>query len=183
MTRAAIPAQRIERAILLLRGHKVPLDTELAKLYGVETRVLVQAVKRNLARFPQDFMFQLDAQEIDALRSQSVISNAPGRGGRRYAPYAFTEQGVAMPSSVLSSPRAIAVNIEIMRAFVRLRELIAGNKELARRLDELETRIARKLSTHDQAIAGILEAIRQLMAPPPPAPEPKRRRIGFVDND
>ena len=102
MTRAAIPAQRIERAILLLRGHKVLLDTELAKLYGVETRVLVQAVKRNLARFPQDFMFQLDAQEIDALRSQSVISNTPGRGGRRYAPYAFTEQGVAMLSSVRS---------------------------------------------------------------------------------
>ena len=184
MTRAAIPAQRIECAILLLRGHKVLLDTELATLYGVETRVLVQAVKRNLARFPQDFMFQLGTEEIDALRSQSVISNAPGRGGRRYAPYAFTEQGVAMLSSVLSSPRAIAVNIEIMRAFVRLRELIAGNKELARRLEELETRIARKLSTHDQAIAGILEAIRQLMAAPPaPPPEPKRRRIGFVQSD
>ena len=180
MRRASIPAERIERAILLLRGHKVLLDAELAVLYGVETRVLVQAVKRNLARFPEDFMFQLDTDEVGALRSQSVISNVPGRGGRRYAPYAFTEQCVAMLSSVLSSPRAIAVNIEIMRAFVRLREMIAGNKELAKRLDELEARIDRKLSTHDQAIAGILDAIRALMIPPEPT---GKRRIGFVHND
>src|SRR5437588_1238774 len=117
---AAVPTERIERAILLLRDHKVMLDADLATLYAVETRVLVQAVKRNLERFPQDFMFQLDAEEVEVLRSQSVISNAPGRGGRRYAPYAFTEQGVAMLSTVLNSPRAIAVNIEIMRAFVRL---------------------------------------------------------------
>jgi len=177
MRRAAIPAERIERSILVLRRHKELLDADLAALYGVETRVLVQAVKRNLGRFPDDFMFQLDAEEREALRSQTVISNTPGRGGRRYAPYAFTEQGVAMLSSVLNSPRAIAVNIEIMRAFVRLREMIAGNKELARRLDELETRIERKLCTHDQAIAGILDTIRELMRPPEPA---KKRRIGFV---
>jgi hypothetical protein len=125
-------------------------------------------------------MFQLDTEERDALRSQSVISNAPGRGGRRYAPYVFTEQGVAMLSSVLSSPCAIAANIEIMRAFVRLREMIAGDRELAKRLDELEARIERKLSTHDQSIAGILAAIRQLMAPPEPA---RRRRIGFIQDD
>ena len=125
-------------------------------------------------------MFQLDADEREALRSQSVISNAPGRDGRRYPPYAFTEQGVAMLSSVLNRRRAIAVNIEIMRAFVRLREIIASNKELARRLDEFEARIERKLCTHDQAIADILDAIRALMHPPEPT---KKRRIGFVQND
>ena len=104
----------------------------------METRTLVQAVKRNLERFPNDFMFQLNNQELSALRSQSVISNAPGRGGRRTAPYAFTEQGVAMLSTVLNSPRAIAVNIEVMRTFVKLRVMLASNKELARRLDQLE---------------------------------------------
>lgn len=170
-----VPSERIAHSILLLRGQKVLLDADLAELYGVETRVLVQAVKRNLDRFPADFMFQLDAEEAAALRSQFVISNA-GRGGRRYAPYAFTEQGVAMLSSVLSSPQAIAVNIEVMRAFVRLREVLAGNKELATKLGELE----RKLKGHDQAIAGILDAIRQLMAPPP---VPKKRPIGFVTGE
>jgi hypothetical protein len=177
MRRAAIPAERIERSILVLRGHKVLLDADLAKLYGVETKVLLQALKRNPDRFPKDFMFQLTDQEFRDLRSHFVTSSW---GGRRYAPYVFTEQGVAMLSSVLSSPRAIAVNIEIMRAFVRLREMITGNKELARRLDELEARIERKLSTHDQAIAGILDAIRALMDSPEPT---KKRRIGFVQND
>jgi len=136
----------------------------------------VQAVKRNLERFPEDFLFQLDPEEVESLRSQSVISNAPGRGGRRYAPYAFTEQGVAMLSSVLRSKQAVQVNIEIMRAFVRLRGLLAANRDLAKKLDELE----RKVSSHDQAIAGILAAIRQLMAPPEPA---RRRRIGFIQDD
>ncbi len=170
-------AQPIERSIIIVRGHKVLLDAQLATLYGVETKVLLQAVRRNPDRFPTDFMFQLTNQELRDLRSQIVTSSW---GGRRYAPYVFTEQGVAMLSSVLNSPRAIAVNIEIMRAFVRLRELITGNKELARRLDELRTKIERKLSTHDQAIAGILDAIRALMAPPAPA---KRRRIGFIQDD
>jgi hypothetical protein len=168
-------AVRIVHAIVWLRGQKVLLDADLATLYGVETRVLVQAVKRNAERFPEDFMFHLSSEELEALRSQFVISNA-GRGGRRYAPYAFTEQGVAMLSSVLNSPQAIAVNIEIMRAFVRLREMLASNKALARKLEELE----RKLQTHDQAITGILNAIRELMAPPEP---PKKRRIGFVQTD
>ena len=177
MSRATISAERIERAILILRRHKVLLDADLAKLYGVETKVLLQALKRNPDRFPKDFMFQLTDQEFRDLRSQFVTSSW---GGRRYAPYVFTEQGVAMLSSVLNSPRAIAVNIEIMRAFVRLREIIASNKELARRLDELEARIERKLSTHDQAIAGILDAIRALMHTPEPT---KKRRIGFVQND
>ncbi|MEQ1881383.1 MAG: ORF6N domain-containing protein [Burkholderiales bacterium] len=173
MKASFVPAARIERAILLLRGHKVLLDADLAALYEVETRVLVQAVKRNLERFPDDFMFQFAPEEVESLRSQSVISKNPGRGGRRYAPYAFTEQGVAMLSTVLNSPRAIAVNIEIMRAFVRLRELIASNKDLAAKLYQLE----KKLSTHDQAITEIMHAIRQLMAPPEPA---KKRPIGFI---
>jgi hypothetical protein len=139
------------------------------------SRVLIQAVKRNAARFPVDFMFQLDGAEWDALRSQSVTSKK-GRGGLRYAPYAFTEQGVAMLSSVLASDRAIAVNIEIMRAFVRMREMLASNHELAQRIDELEARIGRKLATHDEAITAILAAIRELMQPPPA----RRRGIGLT---
>ena len=143
--------------ILTLRHQRVLLDADLAVLYGVATKVLLQAIRRNPERFPEDFMFQLNNQEFADLRSQIVTSN---RGGRRYLPYAFTEQGVAMLSSVLHSPRAIAINIEIMRAFVRLRAMASTNKELAGKLNELE----RKLSSHDQAIAGILDAIRRLMA-------------------
>jgi len=142
----------------------------------VTAGALVQAVKCNIGRFPPDFMFQLTAAEHNVLRSQFVIST-PSRGGRRYMPYVFTEQGVAMLSSVLGSERAIAVNIEIMRAFVRMRELLASNKELAHRIDELEARIEKKLATHDEAIAAILSASRQLMN----LPAPKRRLIGFTD--
>jgi hypothetical protein len=134
----------IARAILVLRGHKVLLDEDLAALYGVETKVLIQAVKRNAARFPQDFMFQLITSEWTALSSQIVTSNA-GRGGRRSAPYAFTEQGVAMLSSVLGSELAIAVNIKIMPAFVRRREMLISNHDLAKRLDQLEGRLDKKL--------------------------------------
>ena len=126
----------IAKHIVVLRDQKVLLDTDLAALYGATTSSLGQAVKRNLDRSLDDFMFRLDAVEWDSLRSQFMISKT-GRGGRRYAPYAFTEQGVAMLSSILNSPQAIAVNIEIMRAFVRLREVIVSNKELALRLDEL----------------------------------------------
>jgi len=171
----ALPAEHIAGRILFIRNHKVLLDADLALLYGVQTKVLIQAVKRNLERFPEDFMLQLSDEEFAALRSQSVTSK-PGRGGRRYAPYAFTDQGVAMLSSVLSSPQAIAVNIEVMRAFVRLREVLASNTALAAKLNELE----RKLKGHDQAIAGVLDAIRQLMAPPA---TPKKRSIGFVINE
>ena len=170
---ALIPAERIAQAILLLRGHKVLLDADLALLYEVETKVLLQAVKRNLERFPADFMFQLSDQEFDHLRSQFVTSSW---GGRRYAPYAFTEQGVAMLSTVLRSPKAIAVNIEIMRAFVRLREVLSSNKDLAAKLTALE----HKLDSHDQAIVGILNAIRELMRPPEPQ---KKRPIGFVTGE
>ncbi len=165
-----VPIEQIERKIYLIRRHKVMLDNDLADLYKVETRVLIQAVKRNLERFPPDFMFQMNNQEVTSLRSQSVISKT-GRGGRRYKPYVFTEQGVAMLSSVLNSDRAIQVNIVIMRAFVRLRQFLATHKELADKLTELE----RRLVTHDKHIQAIFDAIRRLMAPP----DPQRRRIGF----
>jgi len=164
--KSLIPVDRIEKAILLIRGQKVMLDADLAELYDVETKVLVQAVKRNLERFPEDFMFQLSQEEFAILRSQIVTSS--DWGGRRYRPYAFTEQGVAMLSSVLRSRRAIQVNIEIMRAFIRLRQMLASHVELARKLDALEKK-------YDAQFRQVFEAIRQLMAPP----ERKRRPIGF----
>ena len=167
---ALVPPERIERSILLIRGLKVMLSTDLAELYQVEPRVLVQAVKRNMARFPQDFMFQLTEEEFSNLKSQIVISSWGGR--RRAMPYAFTEQGVAMLSSVLRSKRAINVNIEIMRAFVRLRRILASHAELARKLDALEKK-------YDAQFKVVFDAIRQLMAPP----EPKRRPIGFRAGD
>jgi hypothetical protein len=142
----------------------------------VPTKALLQAVRRNAERFPEDFMFELEAEEWEGLRSQIVTSNV-GRGGRRYAPFVFTEQGVAMLSSVLRTPRAIAVNIEIMRAFVRLREVLAANKELAKQFAALEARIDRRLADQDQAIVEILHAIRELMNPPANA---AKRKIGFV---
>ena len=163
-----IRTERIERSILLIRREKVMLDVDLAELYRVETRTLLQAVKRNSERFPPDFAFQLTSQEFQNLRSQIVISSW---GGRRYPPYAFTEHGVAMLSSVLRSPRAIQVNIAIMRAFVRLRETVSLHKELAAHLADLE----RKIASHDEGIRTLFEAIRQLMAPP----ERMRRSIGF----
>jgi hypothetical protein len=162
-----IPSERIERVIFLIRGHKVMLDVDLAKLYGVTVGRLNEAVKRNGKRFPGDFMFQLSLQELRNLKSQIAISSSRW-GGRRHQPYAFTEQGVAMLSSVLNSERAVQVNIEIMRAFVRLRELIASNKGLAKRLDELERK-------YDAQFKVVFDAIRELMA----TPEPKRSRIGF----
>jgi len=165
-----VPQERIARSILLLRDQKALLDADLAGLYGVETRTLIQAVKRNRSRFPADFMFQLTAAEFADLRSQIVISN--GRGGRRTAPYAFTEQGVAMLSSVLRSPRAIQVNIEIMRAFVRMREIVATHRGLARKLDTLERK-------YDGQFRVVFDAIRQLMA----ADAKPRRRIGFGSGD
>jgi hypothetical protein len=162
-----VPAGRIADAIVLLRGHKIMLDADLAELYGVETRALNQAVQRNRARFPADFMFRLKAEEAARLRSQFVISNA--RGGRRTTPHAFTEQGVAMLATVLRSPRAIQVNIEIMRAFVQLRQMLASNAALAKKLDALENR-------YDAHFKVVFQAIRELMAPPPPR---KKTRIGF----
>jgi len=158
-----IPVERIEKAILLVRGQKVMLDRDLAELYGVETGALNRAVKRNIQRFPEDFMFQIPDEEAERLRCQTGISKR-GRGGRRYLPYVFTEQGVAMLSSILNSERAIEVNIAIVRVFVRLREMMATHKELAFKLAEREER----LEGHDEQIQHIFEAIRQLMTPPDP---------------
>lgn len=176
-TRVPAPAETIAGAIRIVRGHKVLLDADLAALYGVATRVLVQAVKRNRDRFPADFLFQLTNQEVAALRSQPVISNAPGgRGGRRHLPYAFTEHGALMAATVLRSRRAIETSLYVVRAFVRLREMIVANRELAKKLAELEQR----LDTHDRTIGEIVRAIRELTASPEP---PTKRRIGFIQSD
>jgi hypothetical protein len=169
---SAIATAPIERQIRLIRGEKVLLDADLAALYGVTTKRLNEQVRRNLRRFPQDFIFQLTAEEFADLKSHFATSSW---GGRRKRPWAFTEHGAIMAASVLNSPRAIEVSVYVVRAFVQLRTLLATHKALAAKLHELE----RKLTTHDQAIAGILEAIRQLMAPP----APKRRGIGFVIED
>jgi hypothetical protein len=184
MNKEIVPADQIASRIRNFRGEKVLLDFDLAALYGVETRVLNQAVKRNADRFPSDFMFQLSVEETEMI-SQRVTSSmgqtvsdssqivmSPGKHrGKRYRPYAFTEQGVAMLSSVLNSERAIKVNIAIMRAFVKLRQILETNRELAKKFSELEQRVGK----HDEEIDAILEAIRQLMAPP----DRPRREIGF----
>jgi len=162
------PVERIERSILLIRGHKVMLDADLAVLYAVSTKRLNEQVRRNRSRFPGDFMFQLTGEEVRSLRSQFATSKK-GRGGRRYAPLVFTEQGIAMLSTVLNSERAIQVNIEIMRAFVRLREMIATHKDLARKLEALEKK-------YDAHFKVVFDAIRELMA----RPEPNKRKIGFL---
>jgi len=184
MNKEIVPADQIALRIRNFRGEKVLVDFDLAALYGVETRVLNQAVKRNADRFPSDVMFQLSVEETEMI-SQRVTSSAgqtvsdssqivmsPGKHrGKRYRPYAFSEQGVAMLSSVLNSERAIKVNIAIMRAFVKLREILETNRELAKKFSELEQRVGK----HDEEIDAILEAIRQLMAPP----DRPRREIGF----
>jgi hypothetical protein len=169
MKQNVIPIQRIAQAIFLIRGQKVMLSQDLATLYGVPVKALNQAVKRHAARFPPDFVFQLTSKEFDNLKSQFVTSSWGGL--RRALPYSFTEQGVAMLSSVLSSERAVKVNIAIMRAFVELREALETNRELARKFSELEKRVGK----HDDEISAIMNAIRQLMAPP----EKPRREIGF----
>jgi phage regulator Rha-like protein len=170
-----IPVQLIERRIYLIRGHKVMLDADLAELYQVLTKNLNLAVRRNQNRFPEDFMFQLTTDETESLRLQIATSNK-GRGGRRYLPYAFTQEGVAMLSSVLNSDRAIQVNIAIMRAFVKLREIMSTHKDLANKIESLE----RKYSQHDQELQVVFKAIKKLMEP---APVPAKRRIGFRSPD
>jgi len=164
----AAVTSRIESFIYIIRDERVMLDKDLATLYQVETKALVQAVQRNRNRFPPDFMFQLSIQEFTALRSQFVTSK--GRGGRRTAPYAFTEHGVAMLSSILRSERAVEINIEVIRAFVKLRQLVASNAELANRLNHLEQR-------YDSQFKVVFDAIRQLMSETTQVPP--KRRIGF----
>lgn len=168
---AIIPVERIERSILLLRGQRVMLDSDLAELYGVTTKRLNEQVRRNLDRFPADFMFVLSGEEFARLRSHFATSK-PGRGGRRTLPCAFSEHGAVMLASVLSTRRAIEVSVLVVRAFVSMRRALAGHAELARKLAELEA----KLGSHDTQIAALLEAIKRLMAPP----APPRRKVGFM---
>jgi len=162
-----VPIESIVSKIIFLRGEKVLLDRDLAELYGVETKVLKQAVRRNIKRFPSDFMFELSKEEFEDWRSQFVTSNSD-KMGLRYKPMSFTEQGVAMLSSVLKSERAIKVNIAVIRAFVRLRQMLASNAELARKLEEMEKK-------YDEQFKVVFDAIRALMTPP----ETKKRKIGF----
>jgi len=177
---AFIPQERIVNTIVLIRGKKVMLDSDLAELYDVETKALNRAVKRNRERFPDDFMYQLTKEELENLRYQIGTSSmrsrsgtsSSGYGGRRYLPLVFTELGVAMLSSVLHSKRAIQVNIQIMRAFTRLRDLLATHKDLREKVEKLE----RKYAAHDEHFKVVFEAIRQLLTPPE---EPPKRRIGF----
>lgn len=172
----AVPVEHIAETILVLRGQKVLLDAELAALYGVSIKRFNEQVRRNRARFPADFMFQLSAEEWLALRSQFATLKA-GRGQhRKYRPYAFTEHGAIMAASILNSSRAVEMSVYVVRAFVRLRELLSSNRELRRRFEELETRLTKKLTEHDEAIAAILAAIRDLMQPSKTA----HRGIGFT---
>jgi hypothetical protein len=163
---AVIPVERIANRIYLIRGEKVMLDSDLAELYGVETRTLVQAVKRNSDRFPDDFMFQFSEEELENWRSQIVMSNPAAKMGLRRRPYAFTELGVAMLSTVLHSKSAIQVNVAIMRTFVRLRELLATHQDVARKIEE-----------HDRQIAAMFSAVKKLLASPNP---PKKYPVGYV---
>lgn len=158
MKKQVVDFHAIEKKIFFIRGHKVMLDSHLADLYGVETRILIRAMKRNVSRFPMDFMFQLNQQENENLRSQIGISSL-AYGGRRYLPYAFTQEGVAMLSGVLKSPRAIRVNVAIMRAFVRLRSLIVSSKDMAKKIEDLE----KKFEEHDGQLHDVFNAIRYLM--------------------
>ena len=164
-----LTSTEIHYQIYFIRGHRIMLDSNLAHLYGVETGALIRAVRRNLERFPSDFMFQLNVDELESLRCQIGISKPEGRGGRRYLPLVFTEQGVAMLSSVLRSKQAVSVNIEIMRSFVRVRQLMEGNRDLAKRLSELETK-------YDEQFRAVFEAIRDLIKPSLPE---NRRKIGI----
>ena len=172
---AAIPIERIERTILLVRGEKVILDADLARLYGVTAKRLNEQVRRNRERFPEDFMFQLTKEEFAELKSEfgapnlrSQIATSRSHGGRRYLPYAFTEHGAIMAANVLNSERAVRASVEVVRAFVRLRQMLASNAEMARKLEELEKK-------YDRQFKVVFDAIRQLMTPP----APQRKQIGF----
>ena len=173
-SRLAVPVESIASSIVVIRGQKVILDSDLARLYGVDTKRLNEQARRNAERFPEDFRFQVTAEEFADLRSQNATSSG-GHGGRRKLPYAYTEHGALMAASVLNSPRAVEVSVYVVRAFVRLRQVLATHSELAGKLDELERHLESRLDVHDQQIALLLETIKQLLAPP----ESKQQRIGF----
>jgi hypothetical protein len=160
---ALVPVEHIARAILIFRGHKVLLDAELAALYGVSTKRLNEQVKRNAERFPEDFLFRLSAVEVEALNRSQIATGSQKHRDPRFPPYAFTEHGAIMAATILNSPRAVEMSIYVVRAFVKLRDLLSSNRELARRFAQLETRLDKKLTEHDEAITAILSAIRQFM--------------------
>jgi len=163
--------------ILTIRGQKVILDSDLARIYGVPTKVLNQAVKRNLHRFPDDFLFQLTWNELENLKSQFVTSSL--HGGRRKLPYAFMENGAIMAANVLNSPEAVRMSVFVVRAFVQMRDLLGGTKELARQLADLEKKLTARLDVHETVIVDVLRRVMEILDPPPPPPEPPKRRIGF----
>jgi aromatic ring-opening dioxygenase LigB subunit len=170
-----VTPESVERAIIVLRGRRVILDSELAALYGVTVSVFNQAVKRNMERFPADFAFQLTREEYESLRSQIVILKA-GRGAhRKYLPYVFTEHGAVMAASVLNSPKAVEMSVEVVRAFVRLRQILAANRQLAARVDDLERKMNQSNAAHSKNIGTLFDAVRRLMT----APEKPKRQIGF----
>ena len=171
-----VSTEHITHTILVLRGQRVLLDTDLATLYGVTTKRLNEQVKRNAARFPEDFLFRLSAAEVETLNRSQIATGSQKHRDPRFPPYAFTEHGAIMASMILNSPHAVEMSVYVVRAFVRLRELLSSNRELARRFAQLETRLEKRLTEHDQAIAAILSAIRKLMN----RPVPKRRPIGFT---
>jgi hypothetical protein len=173
---ALVPVEQITRAILVLRGHKVLLDTELASLYGVTTKRLNEQVKRNAERFPEDFLLRPSAAEVEMLNRSQIATGSQKHRNPRFPPYAFTEHGAIMAAMILNSPHAVEMSVYVVRAFVHLRELLSSNRELARRFAQLETRLDKKLTEHDRAIAAILSAIRELMNPP----APKRRPVGVT---
>lgn len=172
-----VPTDSVESRILTLRGQKVILDSDLAAIYGVETKALNRAAKRNAKRFPSDFVFQLTSEEAESLRCQFGTSNE-GRGGRRFLPYAFTENGAVMAANILNSAQAVRMSIFVVRAFIRMRELLTGSKELAAELKKLEAKLTTRLDVHETAIVDVLRRIMQLLDPPPAPPVPERE-MGF----
>ena len=167
----------IASVIRTIRGQKVILDSDLARIYGVSTKALNQAVKRNLKRFPDDFLLKLSSDELEILRSQIVTSSL--HGGQRYLPYAFTENGAIMAANVLNSPEAVRMSVFVVRAFVQMRDLLGGTKELAHQLADLEKKLTARLDVHESVIVDVLRRVMEILDPPPPPPEPPKRRIGF----
>ena len=175
----SITVELIDEMIHMIRGTRVMLDRDLAKIYGVPTFRFNEAIKRNRHRFPKDFMFQLSRAEFDSLTSQIAMSKT-GRGGRRTLPYAFTEHGALQAANVLRSPRAVQMSVFVIRAFVKMREALRGTPELARKLAELEKKLTARSDVHEAAIVKVLREVMQILNPPPPLPEPAKPRIGFM---
>jgi hypothetical protein len=173
-----IRGDNIESFIRTIRGQKVILDSDLARLYGVETKTFNRAFKRNAERFPSDFVFRLTREEFDNLKYQSGTSSS-GHGGRRKLPWAFTENGAVMSANILNSPQAVRMSVFVVRAFVKMRELLGGTRELAAELRKLEARLTARLDVHETAIVEVLQRVMDILNPPPPPPDPPRHQIGF----